>query len=211
MGLEEKRNSLVLVHFNVYCFHFKRKSMFAELHSDINSHKSSLLHLTGLPYWKKSIWAKVKDGITNLFLRNNLMDRYNILLIWQPRLNPYLMLLLYLCLIKRYQALWVGFGFCEGERLKSNYVIKISLKVEVTNLQSRECFGKLNIDIDLNPYLIYSIQGILKGEVSLYCWPLVWLVYNQLFDYWQFLFLFAKQTNPNLSNRRSMVQWYFPL
>ncbi len=27
----------------------------------------------------------------------------------------------------------------------------------------------------------------------------------------QFLFLFAKQTNPNQSNRRSTVQWYFPL
>jgi hypothetical protein len=52
-------------------------------------------------------------------------------------------------------------------------------------------------------------QGILKGEVSLYCWPPVWLVWNQLYDYWQFLFLFAKQTNPNQSNRRSMVQWYF--
>ncbi len=26
-----------------------------------------------------------------------------------------------------------------------------------------------------------------------------------------FLFLFAKQTNPNQSNRRSTVQWYFPL
>jgi hypothetical protein len=25
------------------------------------------------------------------------------------------------------------------------------------------------------------------------------------------LFLFAKQTNTNQSNRRSMVQWYFPL
>jgi hypothetical protein len=50
--------------------------MFAELHSDFNSHKSSLLHLTGQAYWKKSRSAKVKDGITNLFLRNNLMDRY---------------------------------------------------------------------------------------------------------------------------------------
>ncbi len=28
---------------------------------------------------------------------------------------------------------------------------------------------------------------------------------------WQFLFLFAKQTNPNQSNRRPRVQWYFPL
>ncbi len=54
-------------------------------------------------------------------------------------------------------------------------------------------------------------QWILKGEVSLYCLPPVWPVWNQLYDNSQFLFLFAKQTNPNLSNRRSMVQWYFPL
>ncbi len=53
-------------------------------------------------------------------------------------------------------------------------------------------------------------QGILKGEVSLYHWPPVWLVWNQLYDNWQFLFLFAKLTNPNQSNTRSMVQWYFP-
>jgi hypothetical protein len=45
-----------------------------------------------------------------------------------------------------------------------------------------------------------SSQGILKGEVSLYHWPPVWLVWNQLYDYWQFLFLFSKQTNPNQSN-----------
>ncbi len=57
----------------------------------------------------------------------------------------------------------------------------------------------------------YFIQGILKREVSLYCWPPVWLVWNQLYDNWQFLFLFVKQTNPNQSNRRSTVQWYFPL
>ncbi len=42
--------------------------------------------------------------------------------------------------------------------------------------------------------------GILKGEVSLYRWPPVWLVWNQLYDNWQFLFLFAKQTDPNQSN-----------
>ncbi len=53
-------------------------------------------------------------------------------------------------------------------------------------------------------------QGILKGEVSLYHWPPVWLVWNQLYDHWQFLFLFSKQTNPNQSNRGSTVQWYFP-
>ena len=73
-----------------------------------------------------------------------------------------------------------------------------------------------------NPFVYFKISsfpilmhlwfqnGILKGEVSLYCWPTVWLVWNQLYDYWQFWFLFAKQTNPNQSNRRSMVQWYSP-
>ncbi len=40
-------------------------------------------------------------------------------------------------------------------------------------------------------------QGILKREVSLHGWPPVWLVWNQLYDNWQFLFLFVKQTNPN--------------
>ncbi len=53
-------------------------------------------------------------------------------------------------------------------------------------------------------------QGTLEGEVSLYCWPPVWLVWNQLYDCWHFSFLFAKQANPNRSNRRSTIQWYFP-
>ncbi len=52
--------------------------------------------------------------------------------------------------------------------------------------------------------------GNTKGGVSLYRWPPVWLVWNQLHDNWQFLFLFAKQTNPNQSNRRSTVHWYSP-
>ncbi len=59
--------------------------------------------------------------------------------------------------------------------------------------------------------MVGTNQGILKGEVSLYRWPPVWLVWNQLYDNWIFLFLFAKQTYPNQSNRRSAVQWYFPL
>jgi hypothetical protein len=50
--------------------------MFAVLHSDINSLKSSLLHLTGQPYCEQSISAKDKDGIVNLILRNYLIDRY---------------------------------------------------------------------------------------------------------------------------------------
>ncbi len=34
-------------------------------------------------------------------------------------------------------------------------------------------------------------QGILKGEITLYHWPPDWLVWNYLYDNWQFLFLFA--------------------
>ncbi len=51
--------------------------MFAVLHSDINSHKSGPLHLTGQPYCKKGRSAKVKDGIINLFLRKYLVGQYS--------------------------------------------------------------------------------------------------------------------------------------
>ncbi len=37
-------------------------------------------------------------------------------------------------------------------------------------------------------------QGTLKGEVSLYCWPPVWLVWNQLYYNWQFLFFICKNS-----------------
>ncbi len=72
-------------------------------------------------------------------------------------------------------------------------------------------------NLEVCPYKTYYTcnsqldQGIPKGKVSLYRWPPVWLVWYQLYANWQFLFLFAKLTNPNQSNRRSMVQWYFPL
>jgi len=59
----------------LFQFH-NRKSMFATLHSDINSLKSGFLYLTGEPSCKKSRSAKVKDGIINLILRNYLVDRY---------------------------------------------------------------------------------------------------------------------------------------
>jgi len=49
--------------------------MFTVLHSDFNSLKSDLLHLTGQPYCKKCRSAKDKDGI-NLILRDYLVDRY---------------------------------------------------------------------------------------------------------------------------------------
>ncbi len=69
----------------------------------------------------------------------------------------------------------------------------------------------LNPAVVVEKTLIVMNQGILKGEVSLYRWSPVWLVLNQLYDTLQFLFLFAKHANPSQSNRRSMVQWYFPL
>jgi hypothetical protein len=56
--------------------------MFAVTHSDINSLKSGLLHLTGQAYCKKGRSAKVKDGIRNLILRNYPVDQYNIRPLW---------------------------------------------------------------------------------------------------------------------------------
>jgi hypothetical protein len=68
-------------YFRKLCFDFinfhNRKSMFAVLHSDINSLKSGLLYLTAQSYRKKkSRSAKVKDRMINLILRNYLVDRY---------------------------------------------------------------------------------------------------------------------------------------
>ncbi len=70
-------------------------------------------------------------------------------------------------------------------------------------LYKYRCYEKTHI------YTRYR-QEILKGEVSLYCWPPALLIWNQLYDYRPFLFLFAKQANPNQSKRRSMVKRYFP-
>jgi hypothetical protein len=72
----KSRNSLVLVHFIVYCFHFTRGNQCLQYCIQISTHKSGLLHLTGQPYCKKNRSAKVKDGIINLFLRNYLIGRY---------------------------------------------------------------------------------------------------------------------------------------
>jgi hypothetical protein len=69
MNLE---NSLLLVQ------NLNRKSLFAELHSDIDSLKSGLFHLTGQLYCKNGRLAKVKDGIRNYSLRNYLILRYKL-------------------------------------------------------------------------------------------------------------------------------------
>ncbi len=63
----------------MYCLliqNLNRKSTFAALHSDINSLKSGLLHLTGQPNSQKGILAKAKVGIVNLILRNYVVDKY---------------------------------------------------------------------------------------------------------------------------------------
>ncbi len=49
------------------------------------------------------------------------------------------------------------------------------------------------------------IQKTLKGEVSLYCWPPVWLVWNQLYDNWPFLFYFQ---NRLIQTSETGGQWY---
>ncbi len=42
--------------------------------------------------------------------------------------------------------------------------------------------------LGLQPYRVgQTSQGFLKGEVSLYCWPPVWLVWNQLYGNCHFL------------------------
>ncbi len=50
-----------------------------------------------------------------------------------------------------------------------------------------------------------SMQGILKGEVSPYHWPPVWLVWNRLYDKQQFLFLFAFRL---IQTSQTGDQWY---
>ncbi len=85
---------------------------------------------------------------------------------------------------------------------KSRFDLYPYIKIGFAHVEHHKFF--LTLGRDLGSFT----QGIRKGEVSLYWWPPVWLVWNQLYDNWQFLFLFAKQTNPNQSNR-SIVQWYF--
>ncbi len=62
----------------------------------------------------------------------------------------------------------------------------------------------------ISPPLIWSNkleQGILKGEVSLYHWPPVLLVWISIFCKWKQK---LSVVIPNQSNRRSTVQWYSP-
>jgi hypothetical protein len=53
------------------------------------------------------------------------------------------------------------------------------------------------------PYIMGP--GNTKGEVSLYQWPPVWLVWNQLYDNWQFLFSLQ---NRLIQTSKTGGQWY---
>ncbi len=58
---------------------------------------------------------------------------------------------------------------------------------------------------------VVLLQGMLKWEVSLYHWPPVWLVWINLFCKQKQKMSVVIQLIPNQSNRRSTIQWYFPL
>ena len=60
-------------------------------------------------------------------------------------------------------------------------------------------------------FMVEKEQEILKGEVSLYCWPPVWLVWISLFCKLKQKLSVVLQLIPNQSNRRSTVEWYFLL
>jgi hypothetical protein len=87
-----------------------------------------------------------------------------------------------------------------SSKYEENFFLKICIK-----LYYRKVPAVLTV---LNVCIGFINQGILKGEVSLYHWTPDWLVWNQPYDNWQFLFLFAKQTNPYQSNRRYIVTKY---
>ncbi len=102
-----------------------------------------------------------------------------------------------------------SYRFTKREKLISDviYTKNILCLKTVKKIASRSSifFQNSHLSLSLN-----QNQGIQKGEVSLYHWSPLRLIWNQLYDNWQLLFLFEKQANPNRSNRRWTVQWYFP-
>ena len=66
--------------------------------------------------------------------------------------------------------------------------------------------------LNIRPLIAPVNRLIQTGEVWLYGWPPVWLVWIRSNKYSCCLFSKqAKQLSPNKQNRRSAVQWYFPL
>jgi hypothetical protein len=67
-------------------------------------------------------------------------------------------------------------------------------------------FSLLVDHIPVKSFQIWVCPGNTKGEVSLYHWPPVWLVWNQLYDYWQVLFIYLQ--NRLIQTSQTGGQWY---
>ncbi len=118
---------------------------------------------------------------------------------------------LFSCLVKKFTA---EFDCIHPRLALMSDAINITQALNKVLVKSGSFWVIRKLIGEINLFRVFNFklgQGILKGEVSLYSWPPIWLVWNQLCDNWQFSFLFAKLTNSNRSNRRSTVQWYFPL
>ncbi len=136
-------------------------------------------------------------GCGNLFFaRANVIKLCTVVIYWHVTVIPPF------CVLKQYCS-----GDYHGMALNYHTTVFTAKNDSITNTT----VSNTMIIYDGILTLEKVIQGIPKGEVSLYSWLPVWLVWNQLYDNWQLLFLFPKQTNPNQSNRRSMVQILPPL
>ncbi len=75
--------------------------------------------------------------------------------------------------------------------------IMTNIKMEIDRMFTHIISYSQNLTRGINLKSVCHKQtlppGILKGEVSLYHWPPLWLVWNLLCENWQFLFLFANR------------------
>jgi hypothetical protein len=152
--------------------------------------KKYLLMVSNRSYW---IPDKFKQGIMwwnqlvpRLLFENNLPDRH----------------------FANSKIGWYSQVLCSTNKWLKSLFYKVGQMSVGQTVFGQKSWSLLTVGVEKQMSLS---QGTLKGEVSLYCWPPVWLVWNQLYDRVQFLFLYEKKTNPNRSKRRSTVQWYFPL
>ncbi len=113
--------------------------------------------------------------------------------------------------------LWISYSqFLIGEEAndgKDYYIISKPLVLRHTSTSNEP--GTNNVHIvdqthngvfrTCSSMMAYLRQGILKGEVSLYCWPPVWLVWNQLYNNWQF---FIYLQNRLIQTSKTGGQWY---
>jgi len=86
---------------------------------------------------------------------------------------------LWLC---NFNFAWPNFGTnCKSQKMSAETQTVSSFKKQFFSLSLWSNF-EMNNFVPFMPFMLANIQGILKGEVSLYHWPPVWLVWNQLYD-----------------------------